>query len=169
MTSDQKAVAIGASSGIIAMGASLWLLYQLLPDPDATDLAGRIGYALTWDTLPALTFFFMVAAVGNARFKSEAIDPTLGKENPTMVVDGRVADNTLQQLILFLVGTTALAAAVEGEAVKIVGAAAITFVIMRIAFWIGYRIKPVYRAFGFSSTAYMNLGLLLAAIWIGFR
>jgi uncharacterized MAPEG superfamily protein len=110
----------------------------------------------------------MLVAVGNARFLSEAIDPTRGAESRKMLIDGRVADNTLQQLMLFLVGTTALAAAVEGEAVKIVGAAAITFVIMRIAFWIGYRIKPVYRAFGFSSTAYMNLGLLLAAIWIGF-
>lgn len=169
MTSDQKAVAVGASSGIIAMAASLWLFYRLLPDPEATDLSGRIGYALSWDTLPALVFFAMVAAVGNARFLSEAIDPTAGKENQQMVVDGRVCDNTLQQLVLFLIATTALAAVVDGAAVKIVGAAAITFVLMRIAFWIGYRIKPVYRAFGFASTAYMNLGLLLAAIWIGFN
>ena len=166
MTSDQKAVAIGAVSGIIAMAASLWLFFQLLPDPDATDLAGRIGYALKWEALAALPFFAMVVAVGNARFKSEAIDPTSGKESPAMIVDGRVAENTQQQLLLFLVGTSALAAAVEGTAVKIVGAAAITFFLMRIAFWIGYRIKPIYRAFGFSSTLYMNLGMLAAAIWI---
>jgi hypothetical protein len=37
---------------------------------------------------------------------------------------------------------------------------------MRIAFWTGYRIKPVYRAFGFASTFYMNLGMLLAALWL---
>jgi uncharacterized MAPEG superfamily protein len=108
----------------------------------------------------------MVAAVGNARLLSEAIDPTLGKENQKMIVDGRVADNTLQQYMLFLVATLGLAASVDGDAVKIVGAAAITFVIMRLAFWLGYRIKPVYRAFGFASTAYMNLGMLLTAAWL---
>jgi hypothetical protein len=31
---------------------------------------------------------------------------------------------------------------------------------------IAYRIDPLYRAFGFSSTAYFNLGLLLAALWL---
>lgn len=169
MTSDQKAVAIGAGSGLVTMAASLWLLYQLLPDPAATDLAERIGYALKWNAVAALPFFAMIIAVGNARFKSEAIDPTRGKETPAMIVDGKVADNTLQQLVLFLIATAALAAAIEGEAVKIAGAAAITFAMMRVAFWVGYRIRPVYRAFGFSSTLYMNAGLLIAAIWFAIR
>lgn len=169
MTSDQKAVGIGAGSGIVAMGVSLWLLYQLLPDPDATDLADRIGYALTWDAVAALPLFAMLAAIGNARFASEAIDPTLGKESPRMNIDARVASNTMEQYLLFLVATLALAAAVDGSSVKIVAAAAIAFVMMRLAFWIGYRIKPVYRAFGFASTAYMNAGLLVAAIWLGLR
>ena len=46
----------------------------------------------------------MIVAVGNARALGEAIDPTLGKESPAMIVDGRVLDNTLQQFVLFLVG-----------------------------------------------------------------
>jgi hypothetical protein len=48
----------------------------------------------------------------------------------------------------------------------VIGAAAITFFVMRIAFWIGYRIDPLYRAFGFSSTAYLNAGLLVWALWL---
>ena len=168
MTSDQKTVAIGAASGILGMGVSIWLLYRLLPDPHAYDLASRIAYALKWDAVAILPLFAMLVAIGNARFLSEAIDPTLGKESATMTVDGRVAENTQQQFAIFLVATLALAAGLGAESVKVVGAAAITFVLMRIAFWVGYRIKPVYRAFGFASTAYMNLGLLIAAIWIGF-
>lgn len=168
MTSDQKKVLKGAISGIVAMGLLLWLLFHLLPDPDASDLASRLAYALKWNAVAALPLFFMLAAIGNARFGSEAIDPTLRKESSTMIVDAKVAGNTLEQFAIFVVATLALSAGVEGEAVKIVGAAAINFVLMRIAFWIGYRIKPVYRAFGFSSTAYMNLGLLIAAIWFGF-
>ena len=111
----------------------------------------------------------MVAAVSNARFKSDAINPTIGKENARMVVDGRVADNTLQQFVLFLVGMLGLALTLPLERLSIVAAVSITFVVMRIAFWIGYRIKPVYRAFGFSSTAYMNLSMLIATLWMWLR
>lgn len=168
MTGDQKKVAAGAIGGIVTMGLMLWLLFHLLPDPEASDIGSRIAYALKWNAVAALPLFFMLAAIGNARFSSEAIDPTLGKESRTMVVDARVAGNTLEQFVIFVVATLALAAGIEGGAVRIVGAAAVTFVAMRIAFWVGYRIKPIYRAFGFSSTAYMNLGLLVAAIWFGF-
>lgn len=168
MTSDQKSVAIGAASGIIVMILSLWILFVALPDPGVFDAASRMAYALKWDAVAAFPLFVMLATIGNARFSSEAIDPTVGKESPLMKIDARVAGNTLEQFAIFFVATLALAAAAEGNAVKIVGAAAITFVLMRIAFWYGYRIKPVYRAFGFASTAYMNLGLLIAAIWFGF-
>jgi hypothetical protein len=167
MTRDQKIVAVGAVSGVAGMAVLVWLLSTLIPPPAIADTAAdRLAYAVRWATLPALLFFAMVAAVGNARFTSEAIDPTLGKESPGMVVDGRVADNTLQQLVLFLVGMFGLAVTLPLYRLSIVAAVSITFVVVRLAFWIGYRIKPVYRAFGFSSTAYMNLGMLVATLWV---
>src|SRR5215469_7927028 len=36
-----------------------------------------------------------------------------------------------------------------------------------VLFWIGYRIHPLYRAFGMGATAYLNVGLLAFAIWKG--
>lgn len=169
MTSDQKAVALGAASGIITMILSLWLLYSVLPNPDAFSASDRLAYALKWDALAVLPLIAMFGAIGNARALGEAIDPTLGKEDARMLINGKVAANTVEQFLLFLVGSLALAAAIEGPKVKIIAAAAITFVVMRIAFWIGYRIKPVHRAFGFASTFYMNLGLIVGALWLGFR
>ena len=170
MTRDQKAVAIGASSGIAAMVLLVWGLSRLIPAPAMADTAGdRIAYALRWAVLAVLPFLAMVIAVGNARFKSEAIDPTLGKESRQMMVDGRVADNTLQQFLLFLVGSMGLATVLPIERLSIVAAAAVTFVIVRTAFWIGYRIKPVYRAFGFSSTVYLNICMLVATLWLWLR
>ena len=167
MTREQKIVAFGAGSGVAAMVASVWLLSTLLPVPlGAETPAGRIVYALKWAALAALPLFFMLAAVGNARFKSEAIDPTSGAEDKAMVINGRVADNTLQQFVLFLVGALALATSLSPQRVTVIGAAAITFIVARLLFWIGYRIDPLYRAFGFASTAYLNLGLLLAALWL---
>ena len=56
------------------------------------------------------------------------------------------------------------------ERLSIVGRrATITVVVMRIAFWIGYRIKPVYRAFGIASTSYVSLGMLTASLWLWLR
>ena len=162
MTNDQKAVAIGAASGVATMIASVWLLQQVLPRPTADPIA----YAVSWAAFAALPLFFMLAAIGNARFRSEAIDPTRGKETAAMTIDGRVADNTLQQFALFVVASLALAVNLPPERLTIVGAAAIVFVAMRLAFWMGYRIKPVYRAFGFAGTAYLNLGLLAASLWL---
>jgi uncharacterized MAPEG superfamily protein len=169
MTRAQRIVAVGAVTGIVSMVLAVWLLSQVLPVPEGADTpAGRIAYALKWAALAALPLFFMVVAVGNARFKSEAIDPTRGAENPAMVIDGRVTENTLQQFALFLAGSLALAVSLPPEGITVIGAAAITFFVCRILFWIGYRIDPLYRAFGFSSTLYLNLGLLFAALWYGF-
>ena len=170
MTQDQKKVAIGALSGISGMLLMVWAFSTAIAAPLIADTAAdRLAYALRWAVPPALLFFVMVAAVGNARFNSEAIDPTLGRESHKMVVDGRVADNTLQQLMLFLVGMLALAVTLPIHRLSIIAAVSITFVIVRIAFWIGYRIQPVYRAFGFASTAYMNLLMLIAALWLWLR
>ncbi|HET6941559.1 MAG TPA: hypothetical protein VFH89_05310, partial [Sphingomicrobium sp.] len=108
----------------------------------------------------------MLVAVGNERFLSEAIDPTLAKESHKMVVNGRVADNTLQQFVCFLVGICALSVSLPIERISYVPAVSITFVICRTIFWIGYRIHPLYRAPGFSSTAYMNIFMYVAVLWI---
>jgi hypothetical protein len=167
MTRDQKIVAAGAATGIAAMTLALWLLSTLLPPPAGVEtMADRLAYAARWLAFAALPLFAMVAAVGNARFLGEAIDPTRGAEDRAMIVNGRVADNTTQQLLLFAAGSLGLAASLEPDQMGVIRAAAIVFVAARLAFWIGYRFNPLYRAPGFSSTAYLNLGLLLAAAWL---
>lgn len=168
MTRDQKTVAIGAASGVAPMLVAMWVLSTMvLPAPGGMDSAAdHLAYALRWDAFAALPLLFMLAAVGNARFLSEAIDPTLGAEDAKTVINGRVADNTTQQFVLFLAGSLGLAASLPPQHMQVIGAAAIWFVVARIAFWIGYRIDPLYRAFGFAATAYLNLGLLIAALWL---
>ena len=167
MTKDQKTVAIGAASGIAGMVILVWLISTWMPAPQVLDVAGnRLAYAVRWSVIAVLPLFAMLVAVGNARFLSEAIDPTLGKESQKMVVDGRVADNTLQQFVCFLVGILALSVSVPIGWISVIPAVAITFVICRTVFWIGYRIHPLYRAPGFSSTAYMNLFMYISVLWL---
>jgi uncharacterized membrane protein YecN with MAPEG domain len=44
---------------------------------------------------------------------------------------------------------------------QVVWACAIVFATARLAFWLGYRLNPLYRAPGMAATAYLNLGMLL--------
>ena len=82
MTRDQKIVAAGAATGIASMALAIWLLATRLPPPVGLEpMADRLAFAARWLAFAALPLFAMVAAVGNARFLGEAIDPTRGAED----------------------------------------------------------------------------------------
>jgi uncharacterized MAPEG superfamily protein len=166
MTRDQKTVVIGAVSGIATMIAATALIYRAWPTQAGLgDIAGRLAYTLQAEVFAVLPLLIMIIAVGNGRFLSEAIDPTLKKESRSTVINGRVAGNTLEQFILFLVATLALSIQLTEGEMRIVPAATIVFIVARILFWIGYRIHPLYRAFGMAATSYLNVGLLAFALW----
>jgi len=161
MNSEQKIVAIGAASGVILMSAIVWVLTRTLPTPAIADvLEERLAYALRANVFATLPLFIMLAMVGNSRFLSEAIDPTKHAESRSMEIDGRVADNTLQQNFVFAIASLTLSTVVPLTHLQIVWACAIVFVVARAGFWLGYRLNPLYRAPGMSATAYMNLGLI---------
>lgn len=167
MTNDQKRVAAGAISGIVIMLTGLLVLPSIIPGLAADATAGeRLAYAFKWIAAAALPLAVAIASVGNARFNSEAIDPTAGKESPMMIVNGRVVDNTVQQFLLFSAASLAVAASARGDQLGVVAAGAIMFIVLRLAFWIGYRIRPVYRATGFAGTFYLNVALFAYAIWL---
>jgi uncharacterized MAPEG superfamily protein len=170
MTQSQKIVAAGAASGVAAMLLSMIILYRLLPHAAPyAGLADRLADAAVADAFASLPLVAAIGAVGNARAMSDAIDPTLGKESQAIIVTGRVVDNTLQQYVLFCAATLALSVNLKPAQLHVIAAAAIVFVAARLSFWIGYRLDPLYRAFGFAATFYLNLGLLAAALWLAIR
>jgi hypothetical protein len=166
MNAEQKTVAIGAASGIVLMAASIWLLTGALPAPAIPDApAERLAYALRANIAAVVPLFVMIVTVANARFLGEAIDPTRHAESRSMDINGRVADNTLQQNFVFAVASLTLSTVVPLQHLQVVWACAIVFVVARAAFWLGYRINPLYRAPGMSATAYMNLGMILYVLF----
>jgi hypothetical protein len=163
---EQKIVAIGAASGVALMVVSVWMLTGLLPQPLIPDAAGeRLAYALRANVVALVPLFLMLITVGNSRFLSDAIDPTRRAESQSMEIDGRVAANTLEQNFGFAVASLALSTLVPLPHLQVVWACAIVFVVGRIAFWIGYRMNPLYRAPGMSATAYLNLGIILYVLY----
>jgi hypothetical protein len=123
-------------------------------------------FTLKLNVFGIIPFFVAVVAVGNGRFLSDAIDPLRHAENRAIEINGRVVDNTLQQNFVFLIGTLALSTCLTGETIKLIPALVVVFVLARIAFWVGYRIYPLYRAPGMAATAYMNLSILLAVLYL---
>jgi hypothetical protein len=162
MKPEQTTVAIGAASGIALMLLAVWVLTQALPAPQIADTAAdRLAYALRANVVALLPLFIMLVTIANGRFLSEAIDPTRRAESRTQEINGRVAHNTLEQNFVFAVASLALSTVVPLAYLQVVWACTIVFVVARMAFWIGYRINPLHRAFGMSSTAYMNLGMII--------
>ena len=144
------------------MALGVWFLTNILPTPEIADtLAERLAYALQANIVAIVPFFIMLITVGNSRFLSEAIDPTRRAESRSMEIDGRVADNTLQQNFVFAIASLSLSTIVPLHYLQVVWACVIVFVVARAGFWLGYRINPLYRAPGMSATAYMNLGMIL--------
>jgi hypothetical protein len=166
---EQKLVAVGAASGVVLMVLSVWILTTLLPQPLIGDtVAERLAYALKANIVAVVPLFIMLAAIANSRFLSDAIDPTRQAESHSMEIDGRVADNTLQQNFVFAVASLALSTIVPLHHLQVVWACAIVFAVARAAFWLGYRINPLYRAPGMSATAYMNLGMIIYVLFYVF-
>jgi uncharacterized membrane protein YecN with MAPEG domain len=147
----------------------VWILTVALPTPGIADALGdRLAYALRANIVAVLPLFIMFAMMGNSRFLSEAIDPTRHAESRSQEIDGRVADNTLQQNFVFVIASLALSTTVPLHNLQVVWACAMVFVAARGVFWLGYRLNPLYRAPGMSATAYMNLGMILYLLFCMF-
>jgi hypothetical protein len=165
MTREQRIVAVGAASGVTAMVVATAGIYQLWPtNTNLADVGSRLAYTVQANAFAIVPLLIVIMAIGNSRFLTEAIDPTRHKEDTNTEIDGRVAENTLQQYLLFLVGTLALSINLTSPQMRVIPAATLVFVVARIAFWIGYRIHPLYRAFGMAATGYLNLALLAFAL-----
>ena len=166
MRTEQKIVAVGAASEVLVMALSVWLLTTLLPAPQIADApADRLAYALKANVVALVPFFVMIITIANKRFLSDAIDPTRRAESAEMDIDGRVTENTLQQNFVFAIASLAVSTLVQLQNLQVVWACSIVFVVARSVFWIGYRWHPLYRAPGMSSTAYMNLGMILYVLY----
>ena len=166
MTRDQKIVAVGSASGVLTMVAAVIAIFWLWPsNPLLSDIPMRLGYTIQANAFAVIPLLLGILVVANARFLGDAIDPTLQKDNMAMQINSRVVDNTLQQFVLFIIATMALSVNATSAQMRLIPAATIVFIFARMAFWIGYRIHPLYRAFGMGATGYLNVGLLGFAIW----
>jgi hypothetical protein len=165
MTRKQFVGAIGSAAALAVLlifhhVAPRLLAGLALPRDDASD---RLAFAARWLVAPGATLLAGVWAAARRGFYPDAIDGTRTPANPALEINLRYNQNTLEQLVLAAIAWAALAVTVPIGSLYLIPAMAITFVIGRITFWIGYLIYPTGRAFGMVLTI---LPTIAAYAWL---
>ncbi len=132
----------------------------------AGDTASRLAYAAHWLLLPGLTLLAGIVAAGRRGFIADAIDGTRTPTNHSLEINLRYNQNTLEQAVLAAIAWTGLAVALPHDGLFVIPAMACLFALGRAAFWIGYLIHPLARAFGMVLTVLPTLG---AYGWLAWR
>lgn len=158
--------ALGSAMGAGAAIAGWQGLAANLPVVLAAGLPERLGLACA-ALLPAVCVLdLMIVAQMALRARSGAVDPLAGGDNATLLVNQRALTNTVEQLAGFAPSLLALAAGVSSDRMRFVVAAGVVFAVARLVFWAGYILGPMMRAPGMAATFAINIGTLVAAIWV---
>ncbi len=167
MIRKQLVVALGMGAAITLLSLAWYQLPVLpLPVPDGDDTASRIAFVAHWLLLPGLALLFGIGLVANQRFfVADAIDG--GPSSSSLIeITLRYNLNTLEQTALAAIAWLGLALVLSHEYLKLIPAMAISFLVGRILFFIGYLIAPTARALGLGLTAYPTFAAL---IWLAAR
>ncbi|MGH7925978.1 MAG: MAPEG family protein [Candidatus Binatus sp.] len=161
MSKDQIKVVVGAVAATIFSAAFFAAMFRStaigMTPPGGIEASGRLAYALRWEVFAALCLLAGVGKIANRRFfVAEAIG---GDASPSIEIDRRYLQNTLEQLVLAIVAHLALVTIVAPESIRAVAVLVMLFVIGRVTFWIGYHYSGPARAFGFATTFYPTVAV----------
>lgn len=133
------------SSSILYLG--YYQLQPLFPLPEQDDFSSKLRYVIYCSIVPCLTFFIAISDVLKKRRKESIVNPLSGREH-LLQIEHNFAQNTLEQLTVFLISTAILATYLVGEELKLIALNAVVFTVGRILFRVGYGIHPKYRGVG---------------------
>ena len=134
-----------------------------LPDDNT---ASRLAFAARWLMFPGLTLLVGIVLAGRRGFDADAIDGTRTPASRSLEINLRYNQNTLEQAVLAAIAWMGLALALPHDRLGLIPAMAALFLLGRMAFWIGYLIDPLGRAFGMVLTVLPTLG---AYAWLAAR
>lgn len=166
MSNEQRKVVAGAIAAVVFIVAFVETVFRLtaidLTLPGGTEM-WRLEYVLKCEVFAALCLLAGVGRIANRRFFTpEAIG---GGESPSIELDRRYVQNTLEQLVLAIVAHLALVTIVAPESIRVVAVLVMLFVIGRATFWIGYHRSGPARAFGFATTFYPTVAVYAFVVY----
>ena len=137
----------GISIALIIFYFGYYRLPPLVPLPESGDFSNKLLHVIYCSIVPGLTFFFAIVGVLRKRHQLEIVNPLSGHEN-LLQLEHNFAQNTLEQLTVYLVSTAILSTYLEGQDLKLISLNALVFTVGRILFRIGYGVHPKYRGIG---------------------
>ena len=123
-----------------------------------SSVTDHVIFTLRCQSFSALTLLIGIARIASMRFFTTAIDPISGKGEQLVAVDSRYLQNTLEQLVLSILGQIILSTYLTtGVVTRVIPSLVTLFVIGRVLFYMGYSASPVKRAAGFGMTFYPSI------------
>jgi uncharacterized membrane protein YecN with MAPEG domain len=165
-TADRKAtklgIALGNAGGLAIYVAGYFACPSIATTPTPE---GRLVFAVWLCAVPALFVYAVFQSCLRLRDTPEAVNPMLAAESPRWKINQRVLTNSVEQLAIFVPLVLALATRVDAAHVKLVPLHIALWVAARIAFWVGYRRSPAWRAPGMAWTHQVTLLTIAWLVW----
>ena len=157
----------GALAAFVTL-ALLWHWREAFADPGpaADDIQARLGFVLTWLLLPGLCLLIGVVGASRRGFYHDAIDGTRTPASPALEINLRYNQNTLEQVLLAAIAWSGLALQLPHGLLYLIPVLSVVFLIGRLAFFVGYLIYPMGRAYGMVLTV---LPTYIAYLWLTWR
>lgn len=132
---------------------TLFLLFHFAPSLFGAVKPPSEAYAARWLLAPGVTRLAGVWGATRRGFFPDAIDGTRTPLSHSLEINLRYNQNTLEQTVLAVIAWTGLSLALLGRWLYLIPAMAVSFVLGRLTFWIGYLVYPMGRSFGMTLTA----------------
>lgn len=150
-------IGFGMAAGMVWSFLLLWVgaTYVTLP------VITLVPTIMTAFLAPGLVLIAMIGRQAQRRFFDDTIidgGPLAGSAE----IDGRVLQNTLEQLVLAMAVWPAAAVLLGEDGPGVILTLGIWFAVARLLFWAGYHVAPPLRAIGFATTFYPTV---LVALW----
>lgn len=163
---DQLRIVILGVLAVILAALCLHWSDSLLPQIAAAEDVDRIAFVAPWLIPPAIALLAGILTAALLRFLSDARDGRRTGVGHMLEVTLRYNLNTLEQFALASVAWINLTLILPTELLNVIPMLSVLFVAGRIAFWAGYIINPILRAFGMVLTV---VPTIVCYSWIAIR